>query len=95
MALGCGAFGPPLIYTKKTEKEWPAPPNPEWFVKQFHMKDIVETSLFISLFSKFYGAEYIEDNGFESLEGILAPYISGYIDPVEMVRQIRDPLEYD
>ena len=47
---------------------------------------------------KYYGAEYFEeDEGIESLAGILAPYLpkDKYIDPVEEVRQIRDSSLYE
>ena len=43
---------------------------------------------------KFYGAEWVDYNSFSELDGILAPYIDHYIDPVETIRQIRDPPEY-
>jgi hypothetical protein len=39
---------------------------------------------------RFYGAEWVEYSPFEELVGILAPYITKPIDPVKIVREIRD-----
>ena len=55
-------FGPAVLKVERTEKEWPIEPHIAFFMRQFYIQDIVETSLFVSLFSKFYGAEYLEDN---------------------------------
>lgn len=61
-----------------------------WRIRHDTDRLMLEESLIYD--GRFYGAEYWMEP-FERTEGILAPYLTGYIDPVEIVRQIRDPSE--
>ena len=93
------SFGPYLshIVEKRTEKEW----NSNKLVDKYRVKlseDKFNEDICFGIWllgCKFYGAEWVERDYFSELDGILAPYIDHYIDPVETVRQIRDPPEYD
>ena len=56
-------------------------------------RDIVEYHLeqSLELDGRFYGAEWFEEySPFQELQGILAPYLTEYTDPVKVVREIRD-----
>lgn len=96
------SFGPYITdkIEKITEKQWPHDSTSFFnnimirLDRRLEIRWKTKRNKVYPFHLKVYGAEWVERDWFSELDGILAPYIDHYVDPVETIRQIRDPPEY-